>query len=82
MGGWERLDGWMGKAGWVDGKSGMGGWEPGGGRNGRMAPDDELERNKNLNRGFRKLHVWQEAIGLSVCVKKIAASTKIALKTS
>ena len=26
--------------------------------------DDILERNKNLNRGFRKLRVWREAIDL------------------
>ena len=26
--------------------------------------DDILERNKNLNRGFRKLRVWREAIEL------------------
>jgi len=34
--------------------------------------DDEiLERNKNLNRGFRKLRVWREAIELYVFEKKI-----------
>ena len=34
--------------------------------------DDELvERNKNLNRGFRKLNVWREAIDLYVFEKKI-----------
>ena len=26
--------------------------------------DELLERNKNLNRGFRKLRVWREAIEL------------------
>jgi len=30
-----------------------------------------LERNKNLNRGFRKLRVWREAIDLYVFEKKI-----------
>ena len=29
-----------------------------------------LERNKNLNRGFRKLRVWREAIELYVFVKE------------
>jgi len=32
--------------------------------------DELLERNKNLNRGFRKLKVWQEAIDLYVFVKE------------
>ena len=31
--------------------------------------NEVLERNKNLNRGFRKLRVWQEAIELYVFVK-------------
>jgi len=29
-----------------------------------------LERNRNLNRGFRKLDVWREAVGLYVHEKK------------
>ena len=32
--------------------------------------DEILERNKNLNRGFRKLEVWREAIELYVFVKE------------
>lgn len=32
--------------------------------------DDLINRNKNINRGFRKLDVWKEAIGLFVFVKK------------
>ena len=32
--------------------------------------DEVLERNKNLNRGFRKLRVWKEAIDLYVFEKK------------
>jgi hypothetical protein len=32
--------------------------------------DEVLERNKNLNRGFRKLRVWQDAIDLYVFVKE------------
>ena len=32
--------------------------------------DEVLERNKNLNRGFRKLVVWREAIELYVFVKQ------------
>lgn len=30
-----------------------------------------LNRNKNINRGFRKLDVWKEAIELFVLVKKV-----------
>jgi len=33
--------------------------------------DDVLERNKNLNRGFRKLNVWREAIELYTFEKRI-----------
>jgi len=33
--------------------------------------DEVLERNKNLNRGFRKLRVWREAIDLYVFEKRI-----------
>jgi hypothetical protein len=33
--------------------------------------DEVLERNKNLNRGFRKLNVWREAIDLYVFEKKV-----------
>ena len=33
--------------------------------------DELLERNKNLNRGFRKLRVWREAIDLYVFEKKV-----------
>ena len=32
--------------------------------------DEVLERNKNLNRGFRKLVVWREAVELYVFVKQ------------
>ena len=32
--------------------------------------DDLINRNKNINRGFRKLEVWQEAIDFFVLVKK------------
>ncbi|MEA3478565.1 MAG: four helix bundle protein [Bacteroidota bacterium] len=39
--------------------------------------DDEiLERNKNLNRGFRKLRVWREAIELYAFEKKILGEVK------
>lgn len=31
--------------------------------------EDILNRNRNINRGFRKLEVWQEAISLYVFVK-------------
>lgn len=30
---------------------------------------DIIERNKNINRGYRKLEVWQEAINIYVFVK-------------
>ena len=32
--------------------------------------DDIINRNKNINRGFRKLEVWKEAIEFFVIVKK------------
>ena len=32
--------------------------------------DDIINRNKNINRGFRKLEVWKEAIEFFVLVKK------------
>ena len=32
--------------------------------------EDILNRNKNINRGFRKLEVWQEAVALYVFVKE------------
>lgn len=32
--------------------------------------EDVLNRNKNINRGFRKLEVWQEAIAFYVFVKE------------
>ena len=33
--------------------------------------DEVLERNKNLNRGFRKLRVWKEAIELYTFEKEV-----------
>ncbi len=40
-----------------------------------------LNRNRNINRGFRKLEVWQEAIELYVVVrKKIKAENSIPFK--
>lgn len=38
--------------------------------------DEILERNKNLNRGFRKLLVWREAIDLYVFEKKVFGQIK------
>jgi len=35
-----------------------------------------LERNKNLNRGFRKLRVWREAIELYVFEKRVLDEVK------
>lgn len=38
--------------------------------------DEILERNKNLNRGFRKLNVWREAIELYAFEKKVFGEIK------
>jgi len=38
--------------------------------------DEILERNKNLNRGFRTLRVWREAIELYVFVKEALGGIK------
>ncbi len=38
--------------------------------------DEILERNKNLNRGFRKLLVWRESIELYVLEKKTLGQIK------
>jgi len=38
--------------------------------------DEVLERNKNLNRGFRKLEVWREAVDLYAFEKKCLDSVK------
>ena len=38
---------------------------------GRVMDEGILERNRNLNRGFRKLLVWREAIDLYVFIKHI-----------
>ena len=38
--------------------------------------DEVLERNKNLNRGFRKLQVWKEAIDLYAFEKKVLGKVK------
>jgi len=31
--------------------------------------DDIINRNKNINRGYRKLEIWREAVELYVVVK-------------
>ena len=38
--------------------------------------DEVVERNKNLNRGFRTLRVWREAIELYVFVKEALGGIK------
>ena len=38
--------------------------------------DEVLERNKDLNRGFRKLRVWREAIDLYAFEKKVLGEVK------
>ena len=44
--------------------------------------DEVVERNRNLNRGFRKLLVWRESIELYVFVKKVLSEIKgLAFKT-
>jgi len=41
-----------------------------------------LEKNKNINRGYRKLEVWKEAIELYSCVKKkIKTLKELSFKT-
>lgn len=49
----------------------MGGWIPSEGMSSCEMDDELLERNKNLNRGFRKLWVWREAIDIYVFEKKV-----------
>jgi four helix bundle protein len=41
-----------------------------------LKDDDILERNKDLNRGFRKLRVWREAIELYAFEKKVLGDVK------
>jgi len=41
-----------------------------------LMQDDVLERNKNLNRGFRKLEVWREAVQLYAFEKKALGEVK------
>jgi hypothetical protein len=38
--------------------------------------DEVIARNRNLNRGFRKLEVWREAIELYVFVKEALGGIK------
>ncbi len=38
--------------------------------------DEVLERNKTLNRGFRKLKVWREAVELYAFEKKVLGEVK------
>jgi len=38
--------------------------------------DEILERNKNLNRGFRKLNVWREAVDLYGFEKKVLGEVR------
>lgn len=39
--------------------------------------DDEiLERNRNINRGFRKLRVWKDAVDLYVFVTRLMKDKK------
>jgi hypothetical protein len=54
--GWVKMI-WMekGRDGWTD----------------KAMEDEVVERNKNLNRGFRKLRVWREAIELYVCTFEV-----------
>jgi four helix bundle protein len=46
-----------------------------------MLNNEILNRNRNINRGYRKLEVWQEAIELYVVVrKKIKVDNSIPFK--
>ena len=38
--------------------------------------DEVLQRNRNLNRGFRKLEVWKEAVELYAFEKKVLGDVK------
>ena len=38
--------------------------------------DEVLERDKNLNRGFRKLNIWREAVDLYVFEKKVLGEVR------
>jgi len=38
--------------------------------------EEIINRNKNINRGFRKLEFWREALELFVYVKEKITSTK------
>ncbi len=43
--------------------------------------EELINRYKNINRGFRKLEVWKEAIGLYVFVKgKVRNLNEVPLK--
>ena len=44
---------------------------------GNLKEDEILKRNKNLNRGFRKLEVWKEAIELYAFEKKVLGQVKL-----
>lgn len=41
-----------------------------------MIDQELLNRNKNINRGFRKLEVWKEAVELFVLVKDMLSKIK------
>ena len=42
----------------------------------------EIENRKNINRGFRKLLVWQESIQIYVFVSKVLSDLPFELKKS
>lgn len=42
----------------------------------------EIDKNKNINRGYRKLIVWQEAIQMYVFISKILSGFPFELKKS
>ncbi|MCG2776355.1 MAG: hypothetical protein L6406_11795 [Desulfobacterales bacterium] len=41
-----------------------------------LMDDEVLERDKNLNRGFRKLNIWREAVDLYVFEKKVLGEVR------
>ena len=42
----------------------------------------ETDRNRNINRGYRKLQTWQEAVNLYVFVSKVLSNSPFELKKS
>lgn len=63
------MEGWKRLEDWKGGREG---------RNRRM----EIENRKNINRGYRKLLVWQESVQMYVFVSKVLSDLPFELKKS